>query len=259
MQPLQIMETLAILNQKGGSGKTTTTINLASFLVELGKTVLVLDLDPQGSASKWLGFENTTKGLYDFFTGNVTISGLVCNSHVLGLDMIPSSPWLINSDKVLSNEIGAENILKKSLPKLGNKWDYLLIDCPPNLGIMSLNALNAVKKVLIPVETHIMAVQGLVQLLQTIQTVQDRLNPELKIDGILPCRVNHRTRLSKNIVADLRKRFKNQVYDTVIRENVRLAEAPSFENPINIYAPKSLGSEDYKKLAMEIIKRNKRK
>ena len=253
------METLAILNQKGGSGKTTTTINLASSLVEQGNNVLVLDLDPQGSASKWLGVVNPIKDLYGFFTGNGTLSDIVCNSHILGLNIIPSSPWLINADKVLSNEIGAENILKRSLPTLNNQWDYLLIDCPPNLGIMSLNALNAVKKVLIPVETHIMAVQGLVQLLQTIQTVQERLNPDLKIDGILPCRVNKRTRLSKSIIVDLRKRFKDQVYVTVIRENIRLAEAPSFEKPINLYDPKSLGAEDYRNLAKEIIKRNKRK
>ena len=253
------METLAILNQKGGSGKTTTTINLASSLVEQGNNVLVLDLDPQGSASKWLGVANPIKDLYGFFTGNGTLSDIVCNSNVSCLDIIPSSPWLINADKVLSNEIGAENILKRNLPTLNNQWDYLLIDCPPNLGIMSLNALNAVKKVLIPVETHIMAVQGLVQLLQTIQTVQERLNPDLKIDGILPCRANKRTRLSKSIVFDLRKRFKDQIYSTVIRENIRLAEAPSFEKPINLYAPKSLGSEDYRSLAKEIIKRNKRK
>jgi len=253
------METFAILNQKGGSGKTTTTINLASFLVEQGKKVLVLDLDPQGSASRWLGFSNPTKDLYGFFTGNGTLSDIVCNSHIPNLDMIPSSPWLINADKVLSNEIGAESILKRSLPALGDQWDYLLTDCPPNLGIMSLNALNAVNKVLIPVETHIMAVQGLVQLLQTIQTVQERLNPDLKIDGILPCRVNKRTRLSKTIVADLRKRFKDQIYTTVIRENIRLAEAPSFETPINLYDPKSLGAEDYRSLSIEIIKRNKGK
>lgn len=253
------METLAILNQKGGSGKTTTTINLASSLVEQGKKVLVLDLDPQGSASKWLGVDSSSNKLYEVFTSNTHLSDIVCNYCVSGFDIIPSSPWLINADKALSNEIGAENILKRNILRLENKWDYLLMDCPPNLGIMSLNALNATQKVLIPVETHIMAVQGLVKLLQTIQTVQERLNPDLKIDGILACRVNKRTRLSKAIVADLRKRFKDQVYKTVIRENIRLAEAPSFEKPINLYDPKSLGAEDYRNLSKEIIKRNKGK
>lgn len=253
------MKTLAILNQKGGSGKTTTAINLASSLVEQGKKVLVLDLDPQGSASKWLGVDSSSNKLYEVFAANTHLSDIVCNYCVADFDIIPSSPWLINADKALSNEIGAENILKRNILRLENKWDYLLMDCPPNLGIMSLNALNATQKVLIPVETHIMAVQGLVKLLQTIQTVQERLNPDLKIDGILACRVNKRTRLSKTIVADLRKRFKDQVYKTVIRENIRLAEAPSFEKPINLYDPKSLGAEDYRSLSKEIIKRNKGK
>lgn len=259
MPSLTVMETLAILNQKGGSGKTTTTINLGSALVDQKQKVLILDIDPQGSASIWLGFKNSLKGLYTFFTGNVSISSIVRNSSISGLDIIPSSQWLINADKVLANEIGAENILKRNLSTLKNRWDYLLIDCPPTLGIMTLNALNAVKKVLIPVETHIMAIQGLAQLLQTIEKVKARLNPELIIDGILPCRVNGRTRLSKDIIFDLRTRFKDQVYNTVIRENIKLAEAPSFGKPINIYDPKSLGTKDYKSLAIEMIKRSKRK
>ena len=251
------METFAFLNQKGGSGKTTTAVNLASSLVDLGKKVLIIDLDPQGSASKWLGFTNPLNGLYDFFVANGTISDIVVNSSISNLEIVPSSPWLINADKVLSGEIGAENILKRGISILENRWDYLFVDCPPNLGVLSLNALNAVKKVIIPVEANIMAVQGLVQLLQTIQTVQERLNPDLKIDGVLPFRANSRTRLSKTIISDLRKRFKDQVYKTVIRENVRLAEAPSFEKPINMYDPQSLGAEDFRNLAKEILKRNK--
>ena len=150
--------------------------------------------------------------------------------------------------------------MKRNLHGLKEKpWDYVLIDCPPTLGIMSLNALTAAHKVLVPLETHIMAVQGLAQLLNTISTVKDRLNPSLEIDGILPCRVNKRTRLSQDIISDLRKRFNGQVYQTTIRESVKLAEAPSFGKPITVYDAKSSGAEDYRSLATEIIKRRKGK
>lgn len=254
------MEILAILNQKGGSAKTTTAVNLGSALAEKKKKVLIIDIDPQGSASSWLGFKNPTKGLFTIFTENGSIADIVCNTAIAGLDIIASSPWLISADKTLAGEVGAETILKRSIDGLKDKpWDYILIDCPPTLGIMSLNALTAAHKVLVPLETHIMAVQGLAQLLNTITTVKDRLNPSLEIDGILPCRVNKRTRLSQDIIEDLRKRFNGQVYQTTIRESVKLAEAPSFGKPITTYDSKSSGAEDYRNLAMEIIKRRKGK
>jgi chromosome partitioning protein len=251
------MEILAILNQKGGSAKTTTAVNLGSALAEKKKTVLIIDIDPQGSASSWLGFRNPSKGLFTLFTENGSIADIVCNTAIAGLDIITSSPWLISADKTLAGEVGAETILKRSLDSFKEKrWDYVLIDCPPTLGIMSLNALTAAHKVLVPLETHIMAVQGLAQLLNTINTVKDRLNPSLEISGILPCRVNKRTRLSQDIIEDLRKRFNGQVYQTTIRESVKLAEAPSFGKPITSYDSKSSGAEDYRSLAMEIIKRS---
>ena len=252
------MEIIAILNQKGGSAKTTTAVNLGSTLSEQDQKILLIDLDPQGSASIWLGFKNTSKELFTLFTENVSILDIVNKTDVNGLDIILSSPWLISADKALSSEVGAEMILKNKLDVLDTKkWDYVLIDCPPNLGIMSLNALTAANKVLVPIETHIMAVQGLAQLLNTITTVKYRLNPSLEIDGILPCRVNKRTRLSKDIISDLRKRFNGQVYQTEIRESVKLAEAPSFGKPITLYDGKSSGAEDYRSLAHEIIKRRK--
>lgn len=250
------MEILAILNQKGGSAKTTTAVNLGSALAEKKQRVLIIDIDPQGSASSWLGFRTPSKGLFTLFTENGSIADIVCNTEIPGLDIVISSPWLISADKALSGEVGAETILKNRIDSLKEKpWDYILIDCPPTLGIMSLNALTAAHKVLVPLETHIMAVQGLAQLLNTISTVKDRLNPSLEIAGILPCRVNKRTRLSQDIIDDLRKRFNGQVYQTTIRESVKLAEAPSFGKPITIYDSKSSGAEDYRNLAMEIIKR----
>jgi chromosome partitioning protein len=254
------MKTLAILNQKGGSAKTTTAVNLAAALAEKKKRVLLIDLDPQCSASSWLGFRNTTKDLYNLFTENAgksSLSGISSKTIITGLDIITASPWLVSIDKALASEIGAESILKRYLMNV-TQWDYVLLDCSPTLGIMSLNALVAADNMVIPLETHIMAVQGLAQLLNTIGMVKERLNPRLEIDGILPCRVNKRTRLSQDIIKDLRDRFGDKVYETVIRENVKLAEAPSFSKPITLYDTKSSGAADYRSLAAEIIKRNKK-
>jgi len=257
------MQILAILNQKGGSAKTTTAVNLGSALAEKKQRVLLIDIDPQGSASSWLGFRNPSKGLFTLFTENTengSILDIVSKTGIDGLDIIVSSPWLVSADKSLAGEVGAETILKRNLLSVNQAlWDYVLIDCPPNLGIMSLNALTAAHKVLVPLETHIMAVQGLAQLLNTINTVRDRLNPYLEIDGILPCRVKKRTRLSQDIISDLRKRFDKKIYQTTIRESIRLAEAPSFGKPITTYDTKGSGAEDYRSLATEIIKRRKGK
>jgi len=253
------MQIYAILNQKGGSCKTTTAVNLASALVEKKKKVLLIDFDAQASASSWCGFKNAEKGLYTFFTANDTnasILDIVSKTAIAGLEIIVASPWLVSADKMLAGEVGAETILKRHLDRLKPKpWDFVIIDCSPTLGIMSLNALVAADKVLVPIETHIMAVQGLAQLMKTVTMVKDRLNPRLNIDGILACRVNKRTRLSQDIIADLRKRFPTQMYKTIIRESIRIAEAPSFSKPITMYASKSSGAEDYRNLATEVIKR----
>ena len=251
------MHIYAILNQKGGSAKTTTSVNLACALAEKNNKVLLIDLDPQGSASSWLGCKKAEKGLFDVFAGNGSIYDYVCKTSISGLDIIPSSPWLISADKMLASEVGAETTLKRSLASHKDRWDYIIIDCSPTLGILSLNALVAATKVLVPIETHIMAVQGLAQLMGTIKTVQERLNPSLEIDGILACRVSKRTRLSQDIICDLRQRFPLKVYDTTIRENIKLAECPSFGKPIFQYDGKSSGAEDYRSLACEVIKRNK--
>ena len=253
------MRIFAIINQKGGSAKTTTAVNLASALAEKKQNVLLIDLDPQGSASSWLGFKEPSKGLFSVFAENRSISDIVNKTSIDGLDIIASSPWLVGADKMLASEVGVELILKRKLAEIKNKqWDYTIIDCPPSLGFMSLNALTAATSVLVPLETHIMAVQGLAQLLQTIGKVKDSLNPALEIHGILPCRVNRKTRLAQDIIEDLRKRFGNKIYKTIIRESVRLAEAPSFGKPITVYDPKGSGAEDYRALAAEIIKVNKR-
>ena len=250
------MRTLAIANQKGGSAKTTTAVNLAATLGEGGSRVLLLDLDPQASASQWYGMTTASRGLLDVFVGTGTLAALVQPTTVAGGDLVPASTWLVGVEKALAGEIGAETLLRRHLEALPTaRWDYLLIDCPPTLGLLTVNALAAVQGLLVPVEAHVMALQGLAQLLQTVAVIQARLNPALSIAGILACRVHARTRHAQEVVEELRRRFGDLVYQVVIRDNVRLAECPSFGCPITHYAPRSPGAEDYRALAAEIRQR----
>lgn len=249
------MSIIAIINQKGGSAKTTTAVNLGATLTENGKKVLLIDVDPQGSSSKWLRCSNTEKGIYNVFAENTCISDNIRDTSIEGLNIIPSSQWLIGIEKALASEVGAETILRRKLNELQGKWDYILIDCPPALGLLSLNALVAANEILVPLETRVMALDGLAQLLKTVEMVKDRLNPDLKINGIIPCRVDKRTRLSMDVIDELKKRFNGMVYETCIRETVKLAECPSFGQPITIYDTKSPGAEDYRTLAKEVITR----
>lgn len=251
------MEVITISNQKGGSAKTTVTVNLAAALAEKKKKVLVIDLDPQGSTSMWFKCVNDGKGLYDVFVENTSISAIIQKSKIPGLDVIPASQWLIGADKTLSAEAGAEMILKNHLRKLvkEQEWDYCLIDTQPSLGLLSLNALSASRSVLIPCETRIMALQGLMQLTKTIQAVRERLNPDLEILGVLPCRVDKRTRLSLDVLAELKKRLGDKLLPIHIRESIKLAECPSFCEPITTYDTKGAGAEDFRALAKLIMKR----
>lgn len=252
------MRKIAIINQKGGSGKTTTTVNLAASLAEKKRKVLVIDLDPQASTSQWFGRSSIEKGLLSVLTENAPIDSIVAETDIENIAIIASSSWLIGLEKALANEVGAETILKQKLALLHHKqWHYILIDCPPTLGILTINALTACDEVIVPVEARIMAVNGLVQLLQTVDIVRHRLNDSLKISGILPCRVDSRTRHSKEVVEELRRNFSELVYKTAIRENVRLSEAPSFSKPITEYDPSSNGAYDYKAFALEVIKQEK--
>lgn len=249
------MRILAIVNQKGGSGKTTTTVNLAAALGEKGRRVLVIDLDPQASTSAWFGITDVGKGLLDVFTDNAELSDQVQASSALGVDVIPSSTWLAGVEKALAGEVGAETMLKRKLKKLSkDKWDYVLIDCPPTLGVLAINALAAAGEMLIPVEAHVMALGGVTQIIKTAEVVKDRLNDGLELTGIVACRVDGRTRHTQEVVEQLRTKFGKLVYKTVIRENIRLAEAPSYAQPITVYDTKSYGAEDYRALAAEVVK-----
>jgi len=252
------MRTIAVTNQKGGSGKTTTAVNLAAALAETGRKVLLIDLDPQASASSWLGVADGGKGLFELLVGNGNLVDLVHETAFAGVGLVPGSNWMVGVEKAMAGEVGAETVLRKAIQSLPrNRWDIVLLDCPPSLGLMVVSALVAAQEVVVPVEAHVMALSGLANLLQTVERVKERLNPALAISTILPCRVDARKNLSKEVVERLRSRFGRLVPPTVIRENVRLAEAPSFEQPITAYSPDSSGAVDYRAAAGELLKRGK--
>jgi len=252
------LRTIAVSNQKGGSGKTTTAVNLSAALSEQGHRVLLVDLDPQASASSWLGFRDGDRGLLDVFTENVHLGHLTRPTRVPNVDIVPASPWLVGIDKALSTEVGAETLLRTAFARLPARWDYVVVDCPPSLGFLAIAAFVACQSLLIPVETRVMALGGLAALLRTMERVRERLNPSLSLVGTVPCRVDLRTKLSRTIVQRLRERFADLVFDSIIRENVRLAEAPSFEQPITTYAPTSTGASDYRAVAAELREREHR-
>ena len=249
---------MACVNQKGGSGKTTTSVNLAAALGAKKRKVLLIDLDPQASSTSWLGISEGGRGLLDVFVDNGSLFDLVLKTSAPGVDIVPSSAWLVGVEKSLAGEVGAEIILRSRLHEERlQEWDYVLIDCAPTLGVLSVSAMTAAREILVPVEAHVMALSGLAQLLKTVEIVKERLNPQLDISGILACRVDARTRHALEIVEQLRARFGSLVYKTVIRENVRLAECPSFGQSILQYDMRSAGAKDYCALAAEIIQQEK--
>lgn len=249
------MKIVTVAMQKGGSGKTTTTVNLAAALAEKGVRVLVVDVDPQSNATSWLGIKDAGKGIFSCLCENGSIKECLRHSETERVDVIPSSPWLVGAERVLVDEVGAETMLRRKLKTLAESYDVALIDTPPTLGMLTIGALVAANEVLVPVEAHVMALNGLTQLLETVETVKDRINENLSIIGILACRMDSRTKHSLEIVGELRRRFHDETFSTVIRENIRLAEAPSFGQPITSYDNKSAGAEDYRSLALEVMER----
>lgn len=253
------MRTIAITNQKGGSGKTTTAVNLASALAEKGKKVLVVDLDPQASATSWFGIADGGKRLLEVFTDNVNLVDVAESTNVANVWIAPSSNWLLGVEKALSGEVGAETIFRDAIGRIPKgRWDFILLDCPPSFGLLSISALVAAQEVLVPVEASSMALTGLAKLVQTLEQARKRLNPKLSLSAVLPCRVDARSNIAKDVISKLRGHFGNKVFDTVVRESVRFREAPSHCKPITTYAPSSPGAEDYRSVAAELLRKKAR-
>ena len=248
---------VAIANQKGGVGKTTTTINLSTILAKKGKKVLMVDTDPQGNATSGLGIDKSVHfSVYDVIINDVEIENTLQTTMVKNLDVCPSNINLAGAEVELVSMMSREQRLKEKLDCIKDKYDYIIIDCPPSLGLITLNAFTASDSVLIPVQCEYYALEGLGQLINTINLVKKHLNPNLEIEGALLTMFDIRTNLSNQVVKEVSKYFENRVYKTVIPRNVRLSEAPSYGMPISIYDPKSKGAKSYEKFAKELIKKN---
>ncbi|MCG6147267.1 ParA family protein [Leptospira levettii] len=248
---------VSISNQKGGVGKTTTAINLASNLVDLGKKVLLLDIDPQGNSGSGLGLEvqSLNKTTYEVMIGELSAREAIQKTFVPNLDIIPSN---INLSGLEVDFLGIEKKefkLKDALASIKESYDYILIDCPPSLGVLTINALCASQSVMITLQTEYFALEGLSQLMRIISLVQSQWNPSLSLEGVLLTMYDKRTNLANQVADDVRNYFKEKVYETVIPRNVKLSEAPSFGKPINYYDPDGVGAKSYKSLAEEIVGR----
>ncbi len=249
--------TVAIANQKGGVGKTTTAVNLAAGLALCGKTVLLIDLDPQGNAGSGLGYPSikVQRGIYDVLTGNAALSDVILDTEVAGLQLVPSGQRLVGAEVELVEVPRREYRLKEALVDVEERFDFILIDAPPSLGFLTLNALTAARSVLVPVQCEYYALEGLSHLLSAIRLVQQGLNPNLQIEGVLLTMFDNRLNLSQQVLEETRRFFAERVYRTVIPRNVRLSEAPSFGKPVVIYDPQCAGSTSYMNLAKEVIER----
>lgn len=247
---------IAIANQKGGVGKTTTSINLSSCLAELGKKVLLVDIDPQGNATSGVGIvkQNLENTVYELFIEECTVSECLTQSVVDNLNVLPSNVNLSGAEIDLIGVENREFILKNVLDTIKDLYDYVIIDCPPSLNVLTVNAMTAADSVIVPIQCEYYALEGLSQLIHTINLIQDRLNNKLEIDGIVFTMYDSRTNLSSDVVENVKSNIHINIYDTVIPRNVRLAEAPSFGLPIHMYDGRSAGAVAYKNLAKEIIK-----
>jgi len=255
---------MSIVNQKGGVGKTTTSINLSASLAVLGKKVLLVDSDPQGNTTTGIGINKSdiNKSLYEVLNDKCSIEEAIVNTRYKRLDIIPSTIYLAGIDQEFFEKSIEDNRfmkavqLKNKLELIKDNYDFIIIDCPPSLSVITTNALTASNSVIIPVQCEFLALEGIMQLLNTIMLVQKQLNPSLDIEGVLLTMLDSRTNLGFEVVDEIRKYFKERVYNTIIPRLVRLTEAPSHGKPIVAYDPKSKGTEAYINLAKEVIERN---
>lgn len=247
---------IAIANQKGGVGKTTTAINLSACLAVAERRVLVVDFDPQANTTSGLGLDKSTleKSIYDSIINNVNIDDVITSTDIEYLKIAPSSIDLVGAEVELVDQQGRETRLKEALGPAIDQNDYIIIDCPPSLGLLTLNALVAANSVIVPIQCEFYALEGLGQLMRTIELVKNNLNPELDIEGILLTMYDSRLNLSKQVAAEAKAYFDGEVFETVISRNVRLSEAPSFGKPIVFYDAVSAGAQNYLQLAQELIR-----
>lgn len=254
------MKTICIFNQKGGVGKTTTNINLCSYLAMEGYKVLAIDIDPQGNTTSGLGFDKRKLSLsiYDVLTGDTPLRDVIKESPVISnFYLAPSTMELAGAEVELISREKRETILKEKISEVVDDYDYIFIDCPPSLGFLTINALSAANTVLIPIQCEFYALEGVGQLINTVQLVKKALNKELEVEGVILTMYDSRTNLSTEVVAEVKKYFKEKVYESTIPRNIRLAESPSFGLPIVLYDDKCRGAEAYLSVAREFLKRQK--
>ena len=246
---------VAIFNQKGGVGKTTTNVNLSACIAQKGKKVCVIDIDPQGNTTSGFGIDKTVLeySIYDAIVNEVDINKVIIKTDYENLDIVPSSVQLAGAEIELAQMEDRENKLRYAINQIKKDYDYIFIDCPPSLGLLTINSLSAVDGVLIPIQCEYYALEGVSQLMNTIQLVRKSINPSLQIEGVVISMFDGRTNLSIQVVDEVKAYFKGKVYSTIIPRNVRLAEAPSFGQPIIYYDEKSKGAEAYVELAEEFL------
>lgn len=248
---------IAIANQKGGVGKTTTAINLSACLAEAGQRVLAVDFDPQGNATSGLGFEKgyMSKTVYELLMGECEINECVIKEVQKNLDILPSDVDLSGAEIELLDQSDKESKLRKELEKVEKDYDFIIVDCPPSLNLLTINALTAADTVLVPIQCEYYALEGLSQIIQTVDLVKKKLNPKLELEGVVFTMYDARTNLSLEVVESVKGHLNRNIYKTIIPRNVRLAEAPSHGMPINLYDSRSTGAESYRMLAAEVISR----
>jgi len=246
---------ISICNQKGGTGKTTTTVNLSAALAELNKKILIVDLDPQGNATSGVGVNKNelNKSVYDLLLGKAIVSEVIISNIYPNLDIIPCNISLTGAEIELVGAISRETKLKKALEALKNNYDYVFIDSPPSLGLLTLNALVASDSIIIPIQCEFYALEGVAQLIKTLNLIKEGLNQALRVDGVLLTMADFRTNLTTEVINEIKEYFKDKVFKSIIPRNVKLSEAPSHGKPITIYDANSIGAIKYKELAKELI------